>query len=579
MRSIGVSLNRETANMDIMELAKKFTRHEAIFDYLYENKNELSDNRRHELEQLHNARLSEDGITTEVIGELRDENLKTLMTESLQLQESLELDRALSLAKADRDLEGEDMSEDGMIEQNESGTLSDFDNVKEKATEATDEYKDIIEALKQRCQDEQKLQDAINAIRTIMLFDAEIKGADTFRLGRREGRTLYLARDLLDFLKKWDEENGTSLFLEYIAHEIWCEGVGVDSEYEHYRVIEKQREIFKENYKDAPTDKGQLREALRKFINDKNRIGILEERINKLENEISEKIGEANKEAIVVSIKSLQELYREYEKALIESGLTDNRKDMMILVPTKDRPQDLQELLMSIGAQLQLFGYGKQVRVIVVDDSVASENMSLNKFNIEAFADSCVHLNNLTIKYYSLQDQYELLSSLRSSGVDLGFFVNKDLEVLEGLDNPAESFGAKGYSGIRNMIRLIECCEVGRFSDDALIVHLDDDEELVNAIEDKDGNRFNEHVFSYFDRVSKAFIDYDKKHNRQLHMIGGNYTGYGGSILSLLSHDDTKRYNTYTSQIKPGFQVELDNDNFVGGNYIYDRRTRYVHRM
>jgi tetratricopeptide (TPR) repeat protein len=186
-----------------------------------------------------------------------------------------------------KERQGATLRGDGEIEQNKDGTLSDFSEVKAKAVDITKDYRrSLIKLVKSTDIDGAKkaeILERIKGIKEVKGIEAEIKGTDTFRLGRREANILYLTTDLLAYLAQIDQNEGTQFVLEYILHEILCEGIEggkAKEEQGHYQAIAIQSKVFPRHYpladKSVPESerkisggdyKGRLQKHLRDFIN------------------------------------------------------------------------------------------------------------------------------------------------------------------------------------------------------------------------------------------------------------------------------------------------------------------------
>lgn len=300
----------------------------------------------------------------------------------------------------------------------------------------------------------------------------------------------------------------------------------------------------------------------------------LEKEISEIEKEIYDEIGKDEYPNAQEKIESLQEKFREYEDTinlLVEKeGLADERGDFMVMIPTMDRPESLGRLLGSLEDELRLFGYStnRRVHIVIVDDSSDPKNRVENGRVIKEFRDRTKDLSNVSVEFYSIERQYELMKRLKDSGVDLGFFINKDL----GKDIP-QTFGRKGYAGARNMLRVIAIFEIDeRFRDNEnlLVASVDDDVEFCNLLTSgypKAPDAYIQgHVYNYFDRVARLMK------GQNIDILSGSYTGAGAnqpSIGGVIRR--SIEYNPPTVVEAKDVSSPLE-AGILGGNYVCTKR-------
>ncbi len=280
-------------------------------------------------------------------------------------------------------------------------------------------------------------------------------------------------------------------------------------------------------------------------------------------------------------IGRLQYLSQQYEELVQKArrqlpGFTDTRSDFMIVVPSFNRPQDLDNLLASIERELESFHYGKnrRIHIVILNDShiykQEHNDTYLDIYN--TFAGKLAKWEGqVTVSYYDQKRQHGIIKNLREATegeengpVDLGYFVNE-----------TSAFHAKGYGGIRNMMQIIaaiETREQGLDENNLLVLHTDDDMKLSNPLrrtsqlkaETEGYAGFDEvHIYNFFGQTSRVFAE-----DEELHIFAGGVTIQDASI----ANQPDRAYIYYFDSVSntsggKAFWTEMDHKQLPGGNY------------
>ncbi|HEX6596607.1 MAG TPA: hypothetical protein VF045_06705, partial [Acidimicrobiales bacterium] len=203
-----------------------------------------------------------------------------------------------------------------------------------------------------------------------------------------------------------------------------------------------------------------------------------------------------------------QELSRSLEEARASAGLPDERSDQVLLVSTFQSPGDLQRLLLSVTQELQAYGFGRNVHVVVSDDSTEDARATNRRLFAEAAR------IGLSVSDWGTDRRGQLLDDLNREVFPDGNF---DVRQLAGPRMPGE----KGvpYGRLRNFLRLAGMVEIeGQGFERPVFTWLDQDNELGALVLTRAGTLAKRHVFNYFDQKSSIFADPD------LRVGGGGYT-------------------------------------------------------
>jgi len=202
------------------------------------------------------------------------------------------------------------------------------------------------------------------------------------------------------------------------------------------------------------------------------------------------------------------ELWQSLEALRAAAGLADHRPDQVLLVSTFQSPADLQRLLLSVSQELMAYGYGRNVHVVVSDDSTGEARAT----NEGVFAEAA--RSGLAVTAWDAQRRARLIGELNHRVFPDGSF---DVGMLAGPRRPAE----KGvpYGRLRNFLRLAGMVEQReRGFERPVFTWLDQDNELGALVLTRAGTLSKRHVFNYFDQKSRIFADPDVR------VGGGGYT-------------------------------------------------------
>jgi DNA polymerase IIIc chi subunit len=204
-----------------------------------------------------------------------------------------------------------------------------------------------------------------------------------------------------------------------------------------------------------------------------------------------------------------RQVWRMVEDCRVEHGIAgEQRADHVLLVGTFHSPTDLQRLLLSVAHELQAFGYGRPVHVVVSDDSTGEARAR----NEEIYAEAS--RSGLRITEWGLERRNAFLARLNEEVfADDPFDVND----LAGVTKPGE----KGipYGRLRNFLRLAGLVELREYGlENPIFTWLDQDNELGALVLTRAGTLSKRHVFNYFDQKSDIFSD------PRVLVGGGGYT-------------------------------------------------------
>ncbi|MGH9279325.1 MAG: hypothetical protein ACRD12_14620 [Acidimicrobiales bacterium] len=203
-----------------------------------------------------------------------------------------------------------------------------------------------------------------------------------------------------------------------------------------------------------------------------------------------------------------QHIVRSAEELRIEHGLPDDRPEHVLLISTFQSPGDLQRILLSVGHELMGFAYGKDVRLVVCDDTTGEARGTNEQIYAEASR------AGLKISVWTSERRDEFLARLNEEIFPDGSF---DVSDLAGRPTPED----KGvpYGRIRNFLRLAGLVERrDNGMDTPIFTWLDHDNELGALVLTRDGLLAKRHVFNYFDQKSGIFAD------PKVMVGGGGYT-------------------------------------------------------
>jgi hypothetical protein len=208
-------------------------------------------------------------------------------------------------------------------------------------------------------------------------------------------------------------------------------------------------------------------------------------------------------------VERQQQVWRMVEDCRVEQGMAgEERADHVLLVGTFHSPTDLQRLLLSVSHELQGFGYGRPVHVVVSDDSTGEARAR----NEEIYAEAA--RSGLRVTEWGLERRNAFLARLNEEVfADDPFDVND----LAGVTKPGE----KGipYGRLRNFLRLAGLVELREYGlENPVFTWLDQDNELGALVLTRAGTLSKRHVFNYFDQKSDIFSD------PRVLVGGGGYT-------------------------------------------------------
>ncbi|HJV09445.1 MAG TPA: hypothetical protein VJ653_07175 [Acidimicrobiales bacterium] len=204
-----------------------------------------------------------------------------------------------------------------------------------------------------------------------------------------------------------------------------------------------------------------------------------------------------------------QQVWRMVEDRRVDHGVApDGRSPHVLLVGTFHSPTDLQRLLLSVTHELQGFGYGQPVHVVISDDSTGEARAANEAVYAEA------ERSGLRLTEWGLDRRNAFLARLNDDVfADDPFDVND----LAGVAKPGE----KGipYGRLRNFLRLAGLVELREYGlENPVYTWLDQDNELGALVLTRAGTLSKRHVFNYFDQKSDIFAD------GEVLVGGGGYT-------------------------------------------------------
>ncbi len=197
-------------------------------------------------------------------------------------------------------------------------------------------------------------------------------------------------------------------------------------------------------------------------------------------------------------LDSYQQLFSEQEQ-IISTLDKDERYSFVIVIPTADNPQQLNQCLHSIITLCQLYNYGgmadglyKKITVVIAEDSKLNENrhknrllaINLTKQGLETF-------------YFGLDEQIKqvnLLSDLQKEKLT-GIFGSLD----------PDNFYHKGHALLRNIIYLY-LKKHKENNSKKLIYFIDSDQEFKVRVPDHKGDR-DIYLINYFYHLNKIFSE------------------------------------------------------------------------
>jgi hypothetical protein len=203
-----------------------------------------------------------------------------------------------------------------------------------------------------------------------------------------------------------------------------------------------------------------------------------------------------------------QQIVRAAEQVRLDHRLPDERADHVLLVSTYQSPGDLQRLVLSVGHELMDYAYGRQVHVVVSDDSTAPA-VERNATILEQARRAGMH-----VSHWESERKNEFLGELNDEVFPDGAF---DVYDLAGMRRPGE----KGipYGRLRNFLRLAGMVELNEHGlQRPVFTWLDHDNELGALVLTRAGTLSKRHVFNYFDQKSSIFD------TPNLVVGGGGYT-------------------------------------------------------
>lgn len=167
-----------------------------------------------------------------------------------------------------------------------------------------------------------------------------------------------------------------------------------------------------------------------------------------------------------------------------------SRHDFILVIPVADRPRHLDACLGSLRELLRRFPYGREITVLLADDSVDAASIDAHRELAQRYG-----TNGLNIIHFTPEEQIALVHSLN----------DRLLRVLGNV--PPERYGNYGHyghkgQGVMRNIAYLKVAEMlrDRTDDDLLVWSLDSDQEFrVNAA-DEDG-----YVIDYFNDLDAIF--------------------------------------------------------------------------
>lgn len=139
----------------------------------------------------------------------------------------------------------------------------------------------------------------------------------------------------------------------------------------------------------------------------------------------------------------------------------------LIVVPVADRPRHIQACLESLRELLRRYPYGRQVRVLIADDSTEPAHVAANQAIAQRYSG-----RGIEVIHFAPDEQYALSEGLRQS--------------LPGVVGNAsrDRFGHKGQGVMRNIAYLKVAQLLQGEPDDVLIWSLDSDQEFCVKLAD-----------------------------------------------------------------------------------------------
>lgn len=200
------------------------------------------------------------------------------------------------------------------------------------------------------------------------------------------------------------------------------------------------------------------------------------------------------------ALADYQRICRGYEALMAGRG-DDDRHRFMVIIPTADRPRQLQDCLASLLELCRLYEYGgrigsryRKVSAMIADDSK-------DPTSIRQHRELARHFNaqGLETLYFGLDDQRAELERLPDD-------LRKRLGTILGHPDP-NAFHHKGHSVMRNILYLRLQAQYANDSRQ-LFYFADSDQEFRIKIGDRRGDR-DLYALNYFHHLDRLFSDSD----------------------------------------------------------------------
>lgn len=273
-------------------------------------------------------------------------------------------------------------------------------------------------------------------------------------------------------------------------------------------------------------------------------------------------------------------LNRVLEKISFENPciLTPERKNHIVLIPTKNRSVALLNLLQSIVEEFNLFEFGRfdpnhVIQIIIIEDSDQPKEISANRKTVEKIQKQLkAYSENYLLTYWGSDEQEADLNSINRE-----VFNNQwDIRNILYSDDKAKADGVKNYSRARNLGLIAARLNARSFQDpqETIVTWLDDDARMGTTIKDASGKVKNsQHVFNYFQKTQTAFYQ-----ERLGVLLGGDTADSSNSLTHFSVYEDLLSVFEFASQSSenallippslPPFSISYGEDPKTNGDLV-----------
>ncbi|MDX9995931.1 MAG: hypothetical protein RBS28_11465 [Rhodocyclaceae bacterium] len=222
-----------------------------------------------------------------------------------------------------------------------------------------------------------------------------------------------------------------------------------------------------------------------------------------------------------------------------------SRHRFILVIPVADRPRHLDACLGSLKELLRRFPYGREITVLLADDSADAASIAAHRELAQRYATDV-----LPVLHFGPEEQ---VAFVRSLGVDLP-------QVLG--TAPPERYGHKGQGVMRN-IAYLKVAEMllGRPDGDVLIWSLDSDQEFRVNVDEDDG-----YVVDYFGGLDAIFSRSDAQ------VLTGKVVGdppVSPAVMTSNFLDDVLAFLDQTSRLDPAVPCSHHGVTAAAGDAAY----------